>query len=80
MKTPGPVLPTKAAEPTPDYLSSTDGNWVFDKETGSFMWVPTDNVGQQFNQNSPILQEPAKTVLPNKITPRWEDGSGIPQQ
>lgn len=71
MRTPGPVLPTKAADEaeTPNYLSSADGNWVFDKETGSFVWVPTDKLGQQFNQNSPILQEPApRPVVPQRYT------------
>lgn len=80
-----PVLPKQASlteEPAPSYLTpengaAPNGNWVFDKETGSFMWVPVDEVGQPLNMNQPILQRLAPKPQPVLPVPaeRFEDGS-----
>lgn len=79
-----PVLPQRAPsteEPVPSYLTpdngaAFNGDWVFDKETGSFVWYPKDKLGQSLNSSQPILQE-LKEKVP--VLPRpaqiFEDGS-----
>jgi hypothetical protein len=90
MRTAGLVLPEQAPsqeEPVPSYLvpqngAAPKGNWVLDPDSGEFMWVPVDNVGQNLNSRQPVLQTlPEKTtapILPQRV--KWEDEGVAPRQ
>ena len=85
MRTNGVILPEQSRPSedgaVPSYLVPENGaapkrDWMFDKETGDFVWYPKDRLGMPLNNQQAIPQElaPAVPVLPRPAE-QFEDGS-----